>query len=313
MTTRRPDLVVLALVAVAVAAATLAAPSPEPPATPGGWKAVAASGRVEARLDTAVEWLPIHRGGRLAAASVVRTGPRARATLVRGASIVLLDPQSELVLPSSASDGPSTVFQSSGSVIYHVEGMRETGFRVETPYLVAGVKGTEFLVSIESGRASVSVREGTVEVTAARSGERHEVKAGETLLLREEAESGTVERVDRRGAPLDGASDVSGDAKHLAWKQGRRLDDARREVGYLLDTKALREPETVEARAESVAGDAGLGVDATVEKPLVVDPGDRVDPRPDDEARDELIEDLTNDPLRKDDTSTTHPPPAPNP
>jgi ferric-dicitrate binding protein FerR (iron transport regulator) len=315
---QRPDLLILALVGLAVAAATLAAPGADPVVEKAGWKAVAASGRVEARVDSAVEWYPVRRGERVAAASVIRTGARSRATLARGASIVLVDPQSELILPTAAPGGPSTVFQASGSVIYHVNGLRDTEFRVETPYLVAGVKGTEFLVSVADGRASVTVRRGLVEVTTGRAGERHQVRAGETLVLREEAEAGTVERVDRRGAPVDATAEATGDTRHVAWKQGRRLDDARRELAHLLDSGALRDLDGPDTRAESVTVDAGtsVGEDKTLVDPVPIDPVTDTD------ERDELIEDLTNE-TRKNGTSSededdgqpgsTNPPPAPTP
>jgi len=306
MMTRRPDLLVLALVVVAVAAATLADPRPEQVAATPGWKAVAASGRVEARVDAVLEWSPIRRGERVAVSSLVRTGPRSRATLVRGRSFVLLDPQSEVVLPASpAPDRPSTVFQASGSVIYHVDGARQEGFRVETPYLVAGVKGTEFLVSVQGGRASVTVREGTVEVTAGRTGERHEVRAGETLLVRDDAEAEVIERVDRRGEAAEGSAVASGDARHLAWKQARRLDEARREVAYLLDGKMLRELETTDKTA--VVADAGL-----LEGTLRLDGEDLTKLGADDLER-QVLEEAKLDALAEDLTNDPDPPPAPTP
>ena len=44
----------------------------------------------------------------------------------------------------------------------------ERAFEVETPFLIAGVKGTAFAVDVEHGSASVSVTEGTVSVSSGR-------------------------------------------------------------------------------------------------------------------------------------------------
>jgi FecR protein len=304
----RPDVMALVAVIAAVAVVALAAPAPDGTVRTVDWKAVAASGRVETRPDDVAPWLALRRGDRVHATSVVRTGTRSHATLVRGATIVLLDPQSQVVLPSAeSSTGPSSVFQSSGSVIYQVEGVRGTGFRVETPYLVAGVKGTEFLVSVHDGRASVTVREGEVEVTTARSDERQLVGAGETIVVHEAASKGGVERVDRRGVSPDGKA-AAGEVKHLAWKQSRRLDEARREVSFLIDPRARRAAQEVE-----VAATSELVEPAAAGDPVLQDQRERT-LEPVVEKADELIEDLANDPLRQDDGSKlATPPPAPSP
>jgi hypothetical protein len=228
--------------------------------------------------------------------------------------VLLVDPESQVVLPEESAPGrdPATVFQSTGSVVYRVDGVRRAGFRVETPYLVAGVKGTEFLVSVHEGRASVTVREGTVEVTSVRTGERHEVGAGGTLLVREEA-GADVSGVDRNGSPIGGSTVVDGEVKHLAWKQSRRLAEATRELLFQLDDEPTRTVESdgstatdeVTAQSDSLLDstqDADLDLTREIEKTLD-------EPLLDKEG--ELIEDLANDPLRKDETDRTTDPPPP--
>jgi FecR-like protein len=303
MMKRRPDVLALAVVIAAVAVVTLAAPNADKTSRTVDWKAVAASGRVESRgSDEAAAWLAVHRGDHVGGTSLVRTGSRSRATFVQGAKIVLLDPDSQVMLPTLASAaGPQSVFQSSGSVVYQVDGVRETGFRVETPYLVAGVKGTEFLVSVENGRASVTVREGQVEITTARSGERHFVGAGETILVHEDAATGGIERVDRRGMSPDGTSAL-GELRHLAWKQSRRLDEAQREVSFLIGGRERNRAHELDLAAVKPELDRAPAEDPTVTLQL-----ERTLDAPILETSDELIQDLTNDP------KLATPAPAPSP
>jgi FecR-like protein len=204
----------------AVGSAKPTAPAVASPTAP--WRAVAASGPVDSRAAEVVEWTSVKRGDDLAVESHVRTGRRGRATLTRNASIVLVDPNSEIVLPAGGPDGNGPVVQDSGSVAYRVDGRFNKNFRVVTPYLVAGVKGTVFLVSVSEGRASVSVEEGTVEVTSRLNGERRDVTSGETLLL-ETREGSEMELVREDARERDG---FKRETLRLAEAESRRLDSA---------------------------------------------------------------------------------------
>ena len=68
------------------------------------WKAVAASGPVQA-LPAGQEdliWRTVVRGDELQPATLLRTGRRGRATLTRNASLIIVDPSSEVELPIHA-------------------------------------------------------------------------------------------------------------------------------------------------------------------------------------------------------------------
>jgi hypothetical protein len=179
---------VLALVTPIVANA---APVPDAEPSAGGthgaqpWKAVAASGAVEARLSTGVQevWESVARGDELRPAMLVRTGRSGRATLSRNASLVIIDPRSQVELPARPRPGMDTsVIQRKGSVLYEVDSRRDPHFEVVTPYLVAGVKGTKFLVTVHEDYTAVTVRSGLVEVMHPETGEVRAVGAGETLI-----------------------------------------------------------------------------------------------------------------------------------
>ncbi|HKQ60301.1 MAG TPA: FecR family protein, partial [Candidatus Polarisedimenticolaceae bacterium] len=210
---------------------------------------VAAAGPVDTRLTETGSWAQVRRGDDLVVQSHVRTGRRGRATLTRNASIVLVDPDSELVLPAGGPEGNGPVMQNSGSVAYRIDGRYNKNFRVVTPYLVAGVKGTVFLVSVSEGRASVSVEEGTVEVTSRLSGERRDVTRGETLLL-QASEGAEMELVRHDARERDG---VSRDTLRLVESESRRLDAA-------VDRMDVDEPTRDVADAPDAAIDAAEDV-----------------------------------------------------
>ncbi len=149
------------------------------------WETVAASGQVEARSATAeqADWRQVRRGDALRPQTLVQTGDKGRATLTRNANLLMLDPSSRVELPGQGFSGMETsVIQTEGSVLYNVDSRINPHFEVVTPYLVAGVKGTSFLVTVNEDSASVTVEHGLVEVRNPASGEIHEVGAGESII-----------------------------------------------------------------------------------------------------------------------------------
>ncbi len=262
------------LLSTAVAGAartTFAAGAPIPQAagvlSQSVWKAVAASGPVTAREPGSPEdaWRRVVRGNHLPPLSEVLTGRRGRATLASHQSVLIVDPESRIELPAtpSAADG-QRVFQSTGSVVYEVDGSKVSDFRVLTPYLVAGVKGTVFLVTVKERYASVTVERGVVEVASVATDERAEIHAGETALVRAE-EGAELEIVRPRGAEGKGRE---------ASREARKI--ARREVEKLEEEAAV--PSDGDGGpVEDVADPLALGqekVDPTGEGPLVDDPTD---------------------------------------
>lgn len=172
-----------------LAGALAAAPPSE---TPASWRTLAASGRTETRPVGLDAWRRLDRGDLLHADGHVRTGARSRATLAQHATVLVVDPASEVVLPREGAE--PRVVQSRGAVLYDVDGRTHRGMTVETPTLVAGVKGTVFLVTVRKGVAIVTVREGLVAVTSRATGETVDVGAGEAALVEEGADGGILLR-----------------------------------------------------------------------------------------------------------------------
>jgi hypothetical protein len=110
----------------------------------------------------------------------VRTGRNGRVLLKRGDESILINPNSVVGVPAEKADGLSTtIVQQAGSILLDVEKRNVKHFQVDTPYLAAVVKGTQFRVTIEAGKTSVDVVRGQVEVADFKSGQIAQVMAGQ--------------------------------------------------------------------------------------------------------------------------------------
>ncbi len=110
----------------------------------------------------------------------IRTGRNGRVLLVRGEETILVAPNSVIGLPVEKKDGQSTtIVQQAGSILLEVEKRNVKHFEVETPYLAAVVKGTQFRVSVNAASTSVDVIRGQVEVADFRSGQIAQVMPGQ--------------------------------------------------------------------------------------------------------------------------------------
>ena len=172
-----------------LAGALAVVPAPDAPAP---WRTLAASGPAEAREAQADSWRRLSRGDLLDPDDAVRTGRRARATLAQRSTVLVVDPASEVVLPREG-EAPK-VRQDRGAVLYDVDGRTHAGMTIETPNLIAGVKGTVFVVTVRDGSSVVTVLEGLVTVTSRTTGEAVDVGAGDAALVAEGAEGGVILR-----------------------------------------------------------------------------------------------------------------------
>jgi hypothetical protein len=111
----------------------------------------------------------------------IRTGRNGRVLLVRGEESILIAPNSVVGLPVEQKEGLSTtIVQRAGSILLEVEKRNVRHFEVETPYLAAVVKGTQFRVSVNTTNTSVDVIRGQVEVADFRSGQIAQVMPGQS-------------------------------------------------------------------------------------------------------------------------------------
>ncbi|MBR1277961.1 FecR family protein [Bradyrhizobium sp. AUGA SZCCT0283] len=110
----------------------------------------------------------------------IRTGRTGRVLLKRGDEMILVSPNSMIGVPAQKKEGLSTTIkQQAGSILLDVEKRNVKHFEVETPYLAAVVKGTQFRVTVNAGKTTVDVIRGQVEVADFKSGQIAQVIAGQ--------------------------------------------------------------------------------------------------------------------------------------
>jgi hypothetical protein len=90
----------------------------------------------------------------------------------------------EITIPETAVDGQliARLVQHRGNVFYDVQQREVESFRVETPYLVAVIKGTQFNVSVQSNATTISLFEGRLELVSPDGSETVNLVAGEIAI-----------------------------------------------------------------------------------------------------------------------------------
>ena len=144
----------------------------------------------------------------------IRTGRSGRVLLVRGEETMLVAPNSVVGLPTEKKDGLSTtILQQAGSILLEVEKRNVKHFEVETPYLAAVVKGTQFSVTVNAGSTRVDVSRGQVEVADFKSGQIAQVMPGQAATSFADGKSGLSLSADR--APSIQSSRANRGRRHL--------------------------------------------------------------------------------------------------
>ena len=151
----------------------------------------------------------------------IRTGRNGRVLLVRGEETILVSPNSVIGLPTEKKDGLSTtILQQAGSILLEVEKRNVKHFEVETPYLAAVVKGTQFRVSVNATSTSVDVLRGQVEVADFKSGQIAQVMPGQARNRLRAGQAGSfAERIGHA------QSDRAGQAARLVDRTDHGAED----------------------------------------------------------------------------------------
>jgi hypothetical protein len=147
---------------------------------PRGWLVQKTSGNAVYGAQSAVltKGLVLDRGATL------RTGNNGKVLLVRSEESVFIGPYTVAAIATHPTKGlQTTVLLQSGQASLSVRKKSAVHFSVETPYLVAVVKGTKFNVSVGRNSAEVSVQQGRVEVKALKSGRYVDVLAGQRAAV----------------------------------------------------------------------------------------------------------------------------------
>jgi hypothetical protein len=154
------------------------------------WSVSKSSGEVWVATDQAKQ-VSLKQDETLKPGDTIQTGRNGRVLLVRGEETILISPNSVVGLPLERKDGLSTtITQQAGSILLDVEKRNVKHFEVETPYLAAVVKGTQFSVTVSATGTSVDVRRGQVEVSDFKSGQIAQVMPGQTATSFSHGKSG---------------------------------------------------------------------------------------------------------------------------
>ncbi len=111
--------------------------------------------------------------------ATVMTGDGARVFLARGTQTMLIGPNSVVTLPDGDSHGITTVLESAGEITFDVDRQKVKHFVVETPYLAAVVKGTNFTIRVDDEGGAVTVNRGLVEVANLATGDTVDIPVGQ--------------------------------------------------------------------------------------------------------------------------------------
>ncbi len=149
-----------------------------------GWAVTEVSGEVLYQKKESISWQPLPKGIVLWPDTRLKTGETGHARLIGGRDEIIVSANTRMELPVTAPDSTVTrILQSLGTIFFKIVKRSNSDFKVETPYLIAVVKGTGFGVSVSDTGTTVSVTDGTVAVTATDSGESVDVSAGQTASV----------------------------------------------------------------------------------------------------------------------------------
>jgi hypothetical protein len=173
-----------------VVALALATASGAFAADDGVWSVSKSSGEVWLAASGA-QAVSLSQEGTLKPGDTIRTGRNGRVLLVRGEETILISPNSVVGLPAEKKEGLSTtIIQQAGSILLEVEKRNVKHFEVETPYLAAVVKGTQFSVTVGAGSTKVGVLRGQVEVSDFKTGQIAQLMPGQAAAVFEHGKPG---------------------------------------------------------------------------------------------------------------------------
>lgn len=175
---------------VACLSATAAAANEE-------WTATRATDQVRYTVDNKT-WSPLRKGMVIPNKAWISTGARGRLQLVRGTESIAFQPNTlaSVVTRGTDQNRKTEVNQQVGEIILEIEKRQKPHTTVQTPFLAAVVKGTQFTVTVGEANAAVTVDQGVVEVTGFKTSERSNLTAGQSAAVTETGmavEGGTQE------------------------------------------------------------------------------------------------------------------------
>jgi tetratricopeptide (TPR) repeat protein/uncharacterized protein YaiE (UPF0345 family) len=124
-------------------------------------RAVSVQGAVEVRRTGTTTWQAVRLDDTFAAGDTIRVGGQSRADLqLLDQSVLRLNANTELIIEPVKDQRTGVVNLLRGATHFFSRGPRSLD--VQTPFTIAGVRGTEFLVVVEPNQTLLTIFEGTV-------------------------------------------------------------------------------------------------------------------------------------------------------
>ncbi len=142
--------------------------------------------------------VPLSAGAILQLPATVRTGADGAVELRQGTSTFAAAGNTELEIPQSAAEDGliERIVQIRGNAFYNIGKRTGTRLRVEAPYLVAVIKGTQFNVAAQEDSTTIALYEGHLEVRASDDSDVVDLDAGEIAIRRRNDVSISVLRLN---------------------------------------------------------------------------------------------------------------------
>jgi hypothetical protein len=142
--------------------------------------------------------VPLAAGAILQLPATVRTGADGAVELRQGNSTFAAAGNTELEIPQSAAEDGlvERIIQVRGNAFYNIGKRTGTRLRVEAPYLVAVIKGTQFNVAAQDDSTTIALFEGHLEVRASDDSDVVDLHAGEIAIRRRNDVSISVLRLN---------------------------------------------------------------------------------------------------------------------
>lgn len=152
--------------------------------SPGAGDIVVVDSRGEVRVTMRGEARAVQAGTIIELPATIRTGHDGSIDLRQGATTVAVAPNTQLDLPATANRGDliDRLIQPLGNAFYNVGKRESRKLRVETPYLVAVIKGTQFNVAVQDDSTTISLFEGRLEVRTPDDSDVVDLNAGEIAI-----------------------------------------------------------------------------------------------------------------------------------
>ncbi|MGH8251795.1 MAG: FecR domain-containing protein [Steroidobacteraceae bacterium] len=153
-------------------------------------------------------------GSTLELPASLRTGRDGSSDLRQGETTIGIGPDTRLDFPAPAATAGALerVLQPSGNAFYNVGPQGNRRLRVETPLLVAVIKGTQFNVVVAPDRSTITLFEGRLQVLATEDGiAAVELNAGEIAVRRAGEKTIQVLKLRNGGAEPSAPAGSSGD------------------------------------------------------------------------------------------------------